>query len=93
MLQSMGSQRVGHDLVTEQQQRADITYLVIPARTGRVHKHSQSQSKDGCEGETLCLSGQSAPALPCSLPYRSCAGDHIMVWSLEDRGHLISFVT
>ena len=43
MLQFMGSQRVGHNLATEQQQRGPALYLLRPCRE-REHRLSESRS-------------------------------------------------
>ena len=45
MLQFMGSQRIGHDLATEQQQRGPAFYLPRPCREReREHRLSESRS-------------------------------------------------
>ena len=74
--------------------------------TTRGHYISCNSSKDWLSAQTQPITKQgwlwrwnpmsSWPVRSCTtvlFPYRSCAGDHIMVWSLEDCGHLISFVT
>ena len=71
MLQSLGSQRVGHDLETEQQPREDIIpYLVISARAGL--------TKQGWLGRWNPVSCWSVPSGTTVLfPY-------IMLWSSEE---------
>ena len=47
MLQSMGSQRVGHDLATEQQKQMPLLYLFICQHLGCFHVLAIAKAMEG----------------------------------------------